>query len=52
MKAWAKYQFTPKAALKIGRQMLAYDDERLIGGLDWAMQGRSFDAAKGIFQFQ
>ena len=49
--AWAKYQFTPKAALKIGRQMLSYDDERLIGGLDWAMQGRSFDAAKGIFNF-
>ena len=49
--AWAKYQFTPKTALKIGRQMLAYDDERLIGGLDWAMQGRSFDAAKGIFTF-
>ena len=49
--AWAKYQFTPKAALKIGRQMLTYDDERLIGGLDWAMQGRSFDAAKGIFNF-
>lgn len=49
--AWAKYHFTPKIALKIGRQMLSYDDERLIGGLDWAMQGRSFDAAKGIFIF-
>lgn len=49
--AWAKYQFTPKVAFKIGRQMLSYDDERLIGGLDWAMQGRSFDAAKGIFNF-
>lgn len=47
--AWAKYQFTPKAALKIGRQMLSYDDERLIGGMDWAMQGRSFDTVKGIF---
>lgn len=49
--AWAKYQFTPKAGLKIGRQMLSYDDERLIGGLDWSMQGRSFDGAKGIFNF-
>lgn len=49
--AWAKYQFSPKAAIKIGRQMLSYDDERLVGGLDWAMQGRSFDAAKGIFTF-
>jgi hypothetical protein len=47
--AWAKYHFLPKTAFKIGRQMLSYDDERLIGGLDWAMQGRSFDAVKGIF---
>lgn len=49
--AWAKYQFSPKTALKVGRQMLSYDDERLVGGLDWAMQGRSFDAAKAIFTF-
>lgn len=48
--AWAKYQFTPNTAVKVGRQMLSYDDERLFGGLDWAMQGRSFDAAKGIFK--
>lgn len=48
--AWAKYEFTKKTSIKIGRQMLSYDDERLIGGLDWAMQGRSFDAAKGVFK--
>lgn len=48
--AWAKYQFSPKIGVKIGRQMLSYDDERLIGGLDWSMQGRSFDAAKGVFK--
>lgn len=47
--AWAKYNFNPNVALKIGRQVLSYDDERLIGALDWAMQARSFDAAKGIF---
>lgn len=47
--AWAKYQFNPKATLKIGRQILSYDNERLVGALDWAMQGRSFDALKGIF---
>lgn len=49
--AWAKYNFTEKTAIKIGRQILSYDDERLIGALDWQMQGRSFDAAKGIFRF-
>ena len=48
--AWSAYWFTPKIAIKIGRQKLAYDDERLIGGLDWAMQGRTFDALKGIFK--
>lgn len=48
--AWAKYQFSEKIGVKIGRQILSYDNERLIGTLDWAMQGRSFDALKGIFQ--
>ncbi|UJF30091.1 alginate export family protein [Kaistella sp. 97-N-M2] len=49
--AWAKYDFTEKTAVKIGRQILSYDDERLLGALDWQMQGRSFDGAKAIFRF-
>ncbi len=48
--AWANYQFSERFALKLGRQILSYDNERLIGALDWAMQGRSFDAIKGIFK--
>lgn len=47
--AWAKYQVSDKFALKLGRQILSYDNERLIGTLDWMMQGRSFDALKGTF---
>jgi hypothetical protein len=31
--------------LKIGRQELVYDDERLLGGFDWQQQGRRHDAA-------
>ncbi|MFB9841780.1 alginate export family protein [Mucilaginibacter ginsenosidivorans] len=31
-------------AIKIGRQELLYDDERLLGGLDWLQQGRRHDA--------
>jgi hypothetical protein len=31
-------------AVKIGRQELVYDDERLLGGLDWLQQGRRHDA--------
>ncbi|CAD0224611.1 alginate export family protein [Chryseobacterium sp. JV274] len=46
---WVKYPFSEKFAIKLGRQTLAYDNERLIGALDWAMQGRSFDALKGIY---
>ncbi|MGA9639537.1 alginate export family protein [Flavobacterium sp.] len=41
---WAQYSFTEKWSTKVGRQMLAYDNQRIIGGLDWANQGRSFDA--------
>lgn len=48
--AWANYQFSDKFAVKLGRQILSYDNERLIGTLDWAMQGRSFDALKGVFK--
>ena len=32
-------------ALKIGRQELVYDDQRLLGNLDWLQQGRRHDAA-------
>jgi hypothetical protein len=31
---------------KIGRQVLSYGDERLIGAFDWNNFGRTFDAAK------
>lgn len=33
-------------ALKLGRQQLVYGAQRLIGHLEWANQGRVFDAAK------
>lgn len=31
--------------MKAGRQVISYDDQRIFGGLDWAMQGRFHDAA-------
>ncbi len=34
------------ASAKIGRQMMLYGDERLVGPLEWANQGRTFDAVK------
>jgi Alginate export len=33
-------------SLTVGRQVLSYGDERLIGGADWLNQGRVFDAVK------
>lgn len=34
-----------RLAATLGRQELAYGDERLVGALDWATTARSFDAA-------
>ena len=36
--------------LKIGRQILAYGDERLVGSSDWNNFGRTFDAVKLRYQ--
>ena len=30
----------------VGRQLLAYGDQRLVGALDWANTSRAFDAVK------
>ncbi len=49
--AWAELLLTDTTlknealSLKIGRQELVYDDQRLIGNLDWLQQGRRHDAA-------
>ncbi|WP_152268860.1 alginate export family protein [Agriterribacter humi] len=49
--AWAELLLSDSSvkqhalSLKIGRQELAYDDQRLIGNLDWLQQGRRHDAA-------
>ena len=43
--AWARYKFTPMFQLKIGRQVIAYDNQRIFGEIDWAQQGQSHDAA-------
>jgi Alginate export len=53
--AWAEILLTDTTlknrslSLKIGRQELIYDDQRLIGNSDWVLQGRRFDA--GVLKF-
>ena len=43
--AWAQLFFNSKWNLKIGRQVFSYDDERILGALDWNNAGRKHDAA-------
>ena len=43
--AWAKIGLSNRIYLKIGRQEIAYDDQRIFGSVNWANQARSHDAA-------
>lgn len=48
--AWARLTFGEGFFAQIGRQQLSYDDERLLGGLDWNVAGRSHDALRLGYQ--
>lgn len=48
--AWAKLFARNGLFLQAGRQSLSYDDERIIGPNDWAMDGTSHDALKLGFE--
>lgn len=42
--AYGQYSFTPKVSMTLGRQVLSYDNQRILGEVDWAQQGQSHDA--------
>jgi hypothetical protein len=42
--AWAQYDINEKWSARAGRQVLAYDNQRIIAEMDWAQQGQSHDA--------
>ncbi len=42
--AWGQYFINPAFSVKAGRQIISYDNERILGGLEWAQQGRRHDA--------
>jgi len=44
--AWAKLRFCNDFFAQIGRQQLSYDDERLLGSLDWNVAGNYHDAIR------
>lgn len=43
--AWGEMRFTPRFVVKLGRQVIIYDDQRIFGGVGWAQQARSHDVA-------
>lgn len=48
--AWAKLESKNGFFAQLGRQTLSYDDERILGGLDWNVAGRYHDALKLGYQ--
>jgi len=40
---WAELRLKPNNFLKLGRQEISYEDNRLLGNLDWVQQARSHD---------
>jgi len=47
--AWVNVGLSENLSLKLGRQGIAYDDQRIMGTVAWAMQKRTHDAA--IFKY-
>lgn len=47
--AWAGLELSDSWLVQLGRQALVYDDERILGGLDWNVAGRYHDALKIMF---
>jgi hypothetical protein len=43
--AYLDFSFIPDTVVRVGRQEIILDDARLIGNIDWRLNGQSFDAA-------
>jgi hypothetical protein len=43
--AWAEVKLNDFVSVKLGRQELVYDDQRIFGNVGWTQQGRSHDLA-------
>ncbi|MFT6867283.1 MAG: hypothetical protein ACJA08_002123 [Cyclobacteriaceae bacterium] len=48
--AWGQYYVNPSISIKAGRQIISYDNQRFLGGLEWAQQGRRHDAVLFIYE--
>lgn len=47
---WAEFDIKKVVSFKMGRQELSYEDNRLLGNLDWVQQARSHDGL--VIKFQ
>ncbi|MFZ1799868.1 MAG: alginate export family protein, partial [Chitinophagaceae bacterium] len=47
--AYAEPHFNDKLSLRIGRQRISYDNQRLFSENNWRLPGNSYDAARLIF---
>ncbi len=45
LEAWASYAFSQNLSVKLGRQELKYDDQRLFASKDFSLTGATYDAA-------
>ncbi len=43
--AYGQYNISPNTRVRLGRQVLSYDNQRILGEVNWAQQGQSHDAA-------
>lgn len=43
--AYGQYEFAENWNVKVGRQVLSYDNQRIFGEVDWTQQAQSHDAA-------
>lgn len=43
--AYGQYQTSPNFLFRVGRQVLSYDNQRILGEVAWAQQAQSHDAA-------
>ena len=41
--SWISYDFNTNWTAKFGRQILSYDNQRILGAIDWLQQGQSHD---------
>jgi len=48
--AWGQYFVSDKFSIKAGRQIISYDNQRFLGGLEWAQQGRRHDALLFMYE--